>query len=40
MIPDYISTNLILFWIFFGVLSIMPMLLAYLAEKKDEKRTK
>lgn len=32
MIPDFIPTSLKLFWLFFAFLSLLPMILAILAQ--------
>lgn len=37
MIPDFITTELKLFWLFFAFLSLLPMILAVWTQKADEK---
>lgn len=37
MIPDFIPTDLKLFWLFFLFLSLLPMILAVITQKWDDK---
>lgn len=37
MIPDFIPTELQVFWLFFAFLSLLPMILAVWTQKADEK---
>ena len=40
MIPDFIPADLKIFWLFFGFLSLLPMILAYIPQKRDDRRNK
>lgn len=38
MFPNFIPNSLVIFWIFFGFLSILPMIFAVTTQNKADKR--
>lgn len=39
MFPDYIPNDLIMYWVFFIFLSVLPMILAFVTQKIADKRS-
>ena len=40
MIPDFIPADLKILWLFFAFLSLLPMILAYITQERDDRRNK